>query len=342
MKGWSPVIGVSGNLQNNRNKGEEALVDGYDSYSAGVFAYAKRTWEKLTFDLGLRFDARKMDGKEEYQFSAFSNTFRNISGSTGMTYQFNDNFHAKANIGSGFRAPNIAELSSLGVHEGTFRYEIGNPDLNQETTLQFDGSLGWDGKYFSTELNGYYNFINNYIYYQNTNNEQIDINGSQFPVYRYIQGNSSLRGIEISLDIHPFSSLHFENTFAFTRGTNNAANENLPFIPQGKLNNELRYDFLSTKKAGFSNAFLSLSVDNSFKQTKVDPFETSSPGYTLLNFSVGTSINSNTGRELFTIYANGRNLTNKNYIDHLSRFKEIDISNIGRNITFGINVPFSN
>ncbi|SMO40310.1 TonB-dependent receptor [Solitalea koreensis] len=342
MNGWAPVIGISGSIQNNRNKGEEALVAGYDSYALGAFAYAKRSWDKLTLDVGLRFDTRKMNGMEEYQFMAFNNTFSNISGSTGLTYQLTDNFHAKANIGRGFRAPNIAELSAQGVHEGTFRYEVGNPALKQETTLQLDGSLGWDGKYFSSELNGYYNMINDFIYYQNTNNEQIDVNGILYPVYRYIQGNSVLKGLEFSFDVHAISSLHFENTFALTRGTNTDTKQDLPFIPQAKLTNELRFNIPKEKKSGLTGSYVSLSIDNNFKQTKVDPFESSSGGYTLLNAALGTTFCSKSGHEWFTIYANGRNLTNRNYIDHLSRFKEIGISNIGRNITFGINVPISN
>jgi iron complex outermembrane receptor protein len=40
----------------------------------------------------------------------------------------------RLNLASGFRAPNLAELTSNGVHEGTNRYEIGNSDLKQNKT----------------------------------------------------------------------------------------------------------------------------------------------------------------------------------------------------------------
>jgi iron complex outermembrane receptor protein len=39
----------------------------------------------------------------------------------------------RLNLASGFRAPNLAELTSNGVHEGTNR-EIGNSDLKQNKT----------------------------------------------------------------------------------------------------------------------------------------------------------------------------------------------------------------
>ncbi|MNE29865.1 putative TonB-dependent receptor precursor [compost metagenome] len=311
-------------------------------YSAGIFAYVKKEWERLSFDAGVRFDNRKLNGKQEFQFNEFSNNFSNISGSVGMTYQLTDALNFKANIGRGFRAPNIAELSADGVHEGAFRYEIGNTNLNQETSTQFDASLDWEGKYFSAGLNSYYNLINDYIYYQNTNNEEIEVDGGFYPVYRYVQGNSSIRGLEVSFDVHPVNALHFENSFAYTRGTNNDAKTDLPFIPQAKMINTLRYNFDNKKDALISNLFASVGLETSFKQDKVDPFETTSSGYTILNASVGASLRSKTGREVLTVFVNGKNLTDKNYIDHLSRFKEIGVSNIGRNITFGVSVPFSN
>lgn len=341
-KGWAPVIGISGTIQNNENKGEEALIPAYDMYSAGVFAYVKKEWDRLSFDAGVRFDNRKLNGKQEFQFDEFSNSFSNVSGSVGMTYQLTEALNFKANIGRGFRAPNIAELSADGIHEGAFRYEIGNVNLKQETSTQFDASLDWEGKYLSAGLNGYYNFINDYIYYQNTNNEETEVDGVFYPVYRYVQGNSAIRGLEASFDIHPISALHFENSFAYTRGTNNDAKTDLPFIPQAKLINTLRYDFDGKKGALVSNLFASVGLETSFKQDKVDPFESTSNGYTLLNASVGATLRNEAGKEVISLFINGRNLTDKSYIDHLSRFKEIGVANIGRNITFGVSVPFSN
>ncbi|UKJ07996.1 TonB-dependent receptor [Solitalea lacus] len=342
INGWAPVIGISGIIQNNSNRGEEALIPAYDMYSGGIFTYVKKEWEKTSIDAGMRFDTRKINGKEEFDFSAFSNSFSNISASVGATHQLSEKINLKGHIGRGFRAPNIAELSANGVHEGAFRYEIGNPELKQETSLQFDASMDWVSKYLTIELNGYYNFINDYIYYQNTNNEEIVVDGELFPVYRYVQGNSAIRGLEFSFDVHPVDQLHFENSFAYTRGTNNEAKTDLPFIPQAKLINTIRYDFEGKKEAALTDLYASLGVETSFKQDKVDPFETVSNGYTLLNLSIGATIHSKAGKPVVSLFVSGKNLTDKNYIDHLSRFKGIGVSNIGRNITFGITVPFAN
>jgi iron complex outermembrane receptor protein len=47
----------------------------------------------------------------------------------------------RLNVVSGFRAPNLAELTSNGIHEGTNRYEVGNSDLKTEQNVQTDLNL---------------------------------------------------------------------------------------------------------------------------------------------------------------------------------------------------------
>jgi iron complex outermembrane receptor protein len=49
-----------------------------------------------------------------------------------------DDVTLRLNVASGFRAPNLAELTSNGVHEGTNRYEIGNSNLKQSKCQKTD------------------------------------------------------------------------------------------------------------------------------------------------------------------------------------------------------------
>jgi len=83
------------------------------------------------------------------------------------------------------------------------------------------------------------------------------------------------------------------------------------------------------------DGFATLNVSNTFDQKRVSGFETYSGGYTLVNFGIGGQINIRKAHFNFNI--NGNNLFNKSYIAHLSRLKNDDIPNIGRNIVLGIN-----
>jgi iron complex outermembrane receptor protein len=349
VNGWAPVFGVSGEYIHSVNTtGEEQLIPDFDSQGVGFFGFVKKTWNNDTFNAGARFDYRKMTGKAfdgGAVFNAFTNKFSHITGALGYTHEFNDAFSFKANAGSAFRAPNIAELSSNGVHEGVFRYEIGNADLKPEQSYQVDASFDYQNQYVSASLGAFANYIDNFIYY-NSNGENIDVDGKDYPVYNFVQDNAFLRGIEASLTLHPVSFVHFENGFSYTRATNRTTKESLPFIPAAALRNELRFE---PKVAGTSHSYFSVGIDNFFKQTKIDSFEQPTSGYTLLNAAIGTTVKLSKTQDII-LNVSGRNLLNKAYYDHLSRFKPgrlsdedpaLGIYNQGRSVTFGVTLPFT-
>ncbi|WP_231491062.1 TonB-dependent receptor [Pedobacter sp. Leaf170] len=348
--GWQPVFGLSADAGKSLNKGEEFLVPDYNTYGIGAFAYAKKNWEKNTFRIGARYDFRKNNGKQliaegEEVFAPFENKFSNVSGALGFTHQFNDELNFKANAGSAFRAPNPAELGSNGIHEGTFRYEIGNANLSPERSYQVDAALEYEGKIVSASASIYNNYVDNFIYASN-NGETIVAEGDVYPVYRYGQVNANLYGAEATLTIHPVSFIHFENTFGYVHAQNTTLNRPLAFIPAGTLRNELRFE---PKIKGTNDAYVSVGINSAFKQNRVDDvFETPTSGYTLLNAGIGATFNLGKQPIRFSVSAN--NLLNQRYYDALSRYKpgrfdyenpSLGVFNPGRNITFGLYVPFT-
>jgi len=355
VDGWAPVAGLSGEFMHSLNtSGQEQLIPDYDTQAYGAFAYVKKTWATNTFNIGARLDYRRLTTTAfegaEVSFPGISNSFSHVSAAAGFTHQFSDQLSFKTNAGSAFRAPNIAELSSNGVHEGAFRYEVGNPDLKPEKSYQLDASFDFENEYLDASLGGFANYINQYIYYNTTGAtvpvELEDGSSRNYPVYNFVQDNAFLRGLEASLTLHPVSFIHFENGFSYTRATNRSTHGSLPFIPAAALRNELRFE---PKILGTTGSYISVGLDNVFKQTKVDDFELPSSGYTLVNASIGTTLTLGKAQKI-TLYIAGKNLLNKAYYDHLSRYKPgrlsdedptLGIYNAGRNITFGLNMPFT-
>lgn len=341
---WEPTIGVQGMHQTNVNAGDEFLIPDYVSDNIGVFAYLKRNFKNGALNAGVRYDYKNIDGADLFEngnqvFTAFNNNFSNISGSVGFAVELAKNLNLKGNAGSGFRAPNIAELGANGKHEGTFRYEVGNSNLKQETSLQFDLGLEYNAEKITLGLNAYSNRIYNYIYPGNFNNETIpydeeDGTTSILPLYRFVQTDAQFLGAEASVDFHLIKSLHFENTFAYVKAKNLADNSALPFIPAASLNNELRFE--PTIK-GLKDSFVKVGLTNVFKQNRFDNFETETDGYTLLDAGIGTSLKVKNGK--INIWLTGQNLTNKLYYNHQSRYKAAGIYNAGRNVSLGISVP---
>ena len=223
--------------QTSQNKGIEFLVPEYNLFDVGVFAIVKKSFDKLDISGGLRYDTRNEHSKDlfldadekpttsddasaTHRFTAFNSTFTGVSGSVGATYQFSDKVFTKINLSRGFRAPNIGEVGANGVHDGTIRYEIGDPNLKAESSLQLDYAIGLNSKHITAEVDLFSNNISNFIFPRKLSS----VNGGDsltdgFQTFRYFATDANLLGGEISIDIHPhpLDWLHFENSFSYVK-----------------------------------------------------------------------------------------------------------------------------
>jgi iron complex outermembrane receptor protein len=370
--GFDISFGINGMQQNSLNKGSEYLVPEYNLFDYGVFATASKSLGNWDVSGGFRFDTRNEKGKDlfldendqqitypaenaSHRFSAFNSTFRGTSGSIGVTWQIMPSLYTKLNLSRGFRAPNIAELGSNGVHEGTFRYEIGDPDLKPETSNQLDYTFGLSREHISAEINAFYNDIDHFIYSRKLN----AINGSDSIIdnniaFKYQSGNARLLGGEIRFDIHPhpYDWIHFENTFSYVNAllkNQPDSSRYLPLTPAPKWQSSLQVDIPKDFKH-LDNLYIKLSLENYFEQDhyySAYNTETATPGYTLWNIGSGTDFIKGS-KKICSLFITVNNLTNKAYQSHLSRLKyagtnyvtgRTGIYNMGRNVGFKLIIP---
>lgn len=370
---WDVSFGVNGMQQNSQNKGIEFLVPEYTLFDIGAFGIIKKSFDKLDISGGLRYDIRTERTKDLYldaenkktdapdstayhQFSAINELFSGITGSLGATYQFSDKLYGKLNAARGYRAPNIGELSSNGVHEGTMRYEIGNPKLKPENSFQLDLSLGLNTEHITAEIDLFNNSIDNFIFSRKLN----AVNGNDsimegVTAFQFVSGNANLSGGEIMIDLHPhpLDWLHFENSFSYVQAVQKGQPDStkyLPFTPAPKLESELRADLKKTGKF-MKSTFIKVGMENYFAQNEFYSAygtETATPAYLLLNAGIGTTFISGE-RTICSFFININNITDVAYQSHLSRLKYGEINyatgrtgvyNMGRNISFKLVIPF--
>lgn len=332
---FETIAGVQGMNQTNRNSGEEFLIPDAETTDFGVFGTVNYQWNSNVIQAGIRYDNRKVASKEhgeegeEGYFLPIDESFDSFNASLGYKTDLAQHFTMRINLASGFRAPNLAELTSNGVHEGTNRYEIGNLQLKTEQNVQADLNLEYNTEHFEFFANGFYNHINNYIYASPTG-EILDEND----VYAYTQDNAQLFGGEAGIHFHPhpLDWLHFESSFETVTATKDNG-DYLPLIPANSWSNTLRTEF--QLKNWLDNGYARLTIATTFDQNNVDGFETRSKGYTLVNLGFGGKVKM--GKTAFEINLNGNNLFDKTYIAHLSRLKNDGIPNIGRNVVLGLN-----
>ena len=329
------IVGIQGMHQTNTNLGEEILIPNARTNDFGVFGTANYEFGKNILQAGLRFDNRKVAsethgilGNEGY-FEAIDKSFDSFNASLGYKTNLTDDFTLRLNIASGFRAPNLAELTSNGVHEGSNRYEIGNTNLKNEQNLQTDLNLEYKSSHFEIFANGFYNHINNYIFIS-PNGNVID----NYNVYGYVQANAKLYGGETGIHFHPhpIDWLHFTSSFETVIGKKDDGS-NLPLIPANKWNNNFKGEF--SIKNWWKEGFVTLNIESTFAQNNNSEFETRTNDYTLINLGLGGKIT--IYKSVFQLNLNANNVLDKRYISHLSRLKTDGIPNIGRNVVLGIN-----
>ena len=370
LKGWETSFGASGMQQNNYNKGLEFLIPEYTLFDVGGFVFTQKTFNKITLAGGLRFDNRNInthklildsletpvsveDSTTNLKFDAFTKNYNSYSGSIGLSYQINKKSTVKFNLSRGFRAPNIAEISSNGKHEGTLRYEYGTADLKSEVSHQIDLAFFLNSDHVTFEFTPFTNFISNYIFSGKLTSafggDSIPDLTDPTPAYKFTQGDATLIGGEIYLDIHPhpFDWLHIENSFSYVEARqNNQADSTkyLPFIPAPKYRGELKAQF---KKVGknLANFYIKFGVDYFFKQDKIfSAFgtETQTPSYTLLSAGLGANVKAFNRPNFMSIYISAENLADAAYQSHLSRLKfapnnpltgRNGVYNMGRNMS---------
>ncbi len=366
------AFGINGMQQNSQNKGTEYLVPEYNLFDAGMFIFAKKTVKNLDISGGLRYDSRKQRGKdlfldadgkassgqglgEIHQFTAFNSTFSGVSGSLGATYQITDDIYTKLNISRGFRAPNISELGANGVHTGTIRYEIGNPNLKAENSFQFDYALGMNTQHLTAELNLFNNNIHNFIFPRQLNSiAGGDSLTEGYQTFKYFAADARLWGGEISVDIHPhpLDWLHIENTFSYVHSEQKNQPDStkyLPFTPPAKFTTELRANAKTLFK-NMKNAYFKLGLEYYFAQNRFYAAyntETRTPSYTLINMGLGTDFVAKK-RTFCSFYISLNNLLDVAYQSHLSRLKYLSennvtgragVFNMGRNLSLKLLVP---
>jgi iron complex outermembrane receptor protein len=336
------IFGVNGAFLNNEADETkpnvpmpDAEINDIGLYTIGDFQLS----ENLILTSGLRYDYRNMKSfpvatTNTDRFEV-DNTYNSVNGSLGVTYNFSDNQFLKANLARGFRSPNVPELTQNGIHGG--RFERGDPNLDAQSNYQLDLTYHLHANWATLNIAPFFNTINNYIYLVQTD-EDAPIGGGK--IFQHVQNDANLWGGEIALDIHPVTWLGIHGSYSMIRADITDDNEGVDhptFTPQDRLTGEIR---LQQEQLGFlKRPYFSMEVMNFFEQTRTGQNEAITPAFTLLNARIGANLL--VGKQDLELFVTGSNLANETYFDHLSVTKPLGLNMMGRNIMFGVRLPFS-
>lgn len=119
LSGFMGLQYFSQNNDNNPGTGTTPFIPNYNVGRYSFFVIESLENQENTFELGLRFDYENNDvrGRDVSQ-DLFSDeySFFNITASLGYIRNISENSTFRTNIGTAWRAPNMAELYSFGQH----------------------------------------------------------------------------------------------------------------------------------------------------------------------------------------------------------------------------------
>ena len=208
-------------------------------------------------------------------------SFDGLSGSVGLVWQpTGDDYSIGLSLARSTKLPNAEELFSNGPHLATNAFEIGDPNLEEETSLGFDLTFRKTSGPLTGELNLFVNRFDDFIFESFTDEEEDGL-----PVFRYIQQDAEFRGAEISgvyelFHTEPYHvDVEFGADYVRAELRELATGEPLPRIPP--LRYRLGFHYRGEKLQGL------IEGERVEEQDRVAAFERPTEGYTLLNASLG-------------------------------------------------------
>lgn len=336
---FSGQLGISSLYQYNLMDGRP-LIPNFDQWNVGVFAIERLAHNGWELEAGLRYDYRHLT---TYRYTLRQKTinvfeFHNASGTLGAGRRLSERWSARLNLGSAWRAPNVSELFSDGVHHGAAAFEKGDASLVPEKALNTIGSLRYEGKRLTLEVGGYYNYIRNFIYLKPQPEPILTVRGA-FPFFKYTQTDATFGGIDATATVNLSKHLSATSKLTYLRVTDVRNDVYLVMIPPNRWENQLKAAWQEV--GGWSK--LSLSVSNRWigEQRRVPPNSDYAPppaGYSLWNAQASGTIAMGDKNSL-ELTATVENAFDTVYRDYLNRFRYF-ADDMGRNVSLRVRYVF--
>lgn len=340
---YTITTGLNAQNKANRIDGWEFLIPNYDRFEYGAFALVNWGTSKWKYNAGVRLDGAFSDvsGYEQPYYMAPDSLFTRVeafdlsqlrpSVSLGAA-RYQNNTGLMGHISYVSRLPDVNELASNGVHHGTFRHEVGNPNLDPENGVVGEINLLWSPDRFTFRLTGFGGYYDNFIYLNPSGRFSLLPDAGQ--IYSYEQspmwqvGGELIATHDWELLARNFYSYRLHQSFIaeYVQSTDAQNGLSLPFQPPFGLTYIPELE-VSDGKNEYS---LGIEIQWIATQEKVARNELETAGYVLYNPYLRWSKEFDRGNE-FSISLRVQNASNVAYLRHLSRYRILNIPEQGIN-----------
>jgi outer membrane receptor protein involved in Fe transport len=240
---YSDAIASSRRVEDDGGGGQPVrsrFPDGSGMDSAAVYAASQWAWERFSLDAGLRYSWFEITLPPTAALEAVRLTPSDLTGDLHLGYELTPELRLLANVGRGFRPPNIFDLGTLGSRPGN-RFNVPNPALQPESVWSYDIGVKLSSGRWQAEAFAWYADYRDKIGSRLT--------GEQTPGGRDIVQSDNLNsvelfGIETGARYFTSDSLEFYAVLNYTRGEENDAGETVPADRIPPLNGKLGLVYL--------------------------------------------------------------------------------------------------
>ncbi|MEZ4722982.1 MAG: TonB-dependent receptor [Flavobacteriales bacterium] len=334
------IVANNSSLERNTNYGFRKLVPDAWMKESSLSAYLRHGLGKWIVEYGAGGGWRNIEAlptpsvnSEEKDIGPFIQDRYFANGMAGLSWNPSRSWNLKINSSTGVRAPNLSELSSNGLHEGVYTYELGDPSLKNEQNWNTDFTVLRLGEQVHSSVSVFYNAFHNYIYLKPTAGRWYG-----FPVYEFVQENATLQGGEAALYYEPtyLPGMEIGASYSGLVGRLNNG-DYIPYMPAQQVTPSVRYAWNHPSKKWSGSVFTNVQIVAA--QTLTAPAEFSTPAYELLNAGINAQWKAKAAVYDFSV--TGKNLLNEAYYDHMSRLKTFGFLNMGRNIVFQLKIKLN-
>ncbi len=293
----------------------------YNNYS--LYSLHHFTFKKWLIESGLRFNAFSISitdttlGIVKINPSVFVYN-------TSLLYQFTQQQNFFLTFNTGYRAPNIDDMGTLGIVD--FRYEIPTKNLAPERSRSIEFGYKLQTKKWAGTISAFYMQLNNLITRIKMEGQQIN---GYFVYKKENVGMGYIKGLETEVDYYPLTGWNIKGNVSYTYGQSKTNNEPLRRIPPlfGKVMSSYGYNkWLGSVEILFASKQTRLAQGD--KDDNRIP-KGGTPGWKLLNLYAGYKLID------YEFNVGLQNIFNKDYRTHGS-----GINGVGRSAWLSMSILF--
>jgi len=278
--------------------GEEAFMQPVSTEETTMGYFVARDFGSYRLDYGFRYDDISRSGSvahhdedhaedEEGELEYYNQNLNTLSYALNFDQDFSENLSVNLGLSSFERAPDVVELFMNGPHLATGRFEMGNPNLDTETSNNVDITFNYQKDNMYATFAYYQNSVSNYIYLKDEEHDEDhhDSEGEEehggLMHAEFVQEDASLEGYEFEVgSTHQLANGTLDLSFGrdVVEGTLDAGG----FIPRMAPSR----NFYSASYSESDYTFSAVLKDVADHDNVAEENETMTEGYKMLNLKL--------------------------------------------------------